>query len=112
MANEKQLTDFLRERMSFESVTEFYDRFAGVRIPKRSHRLVHEQRLRILFAALVRVVDTRSHLTDAMAEAVGRETNTSPDHVRRVWNAWNRVGRPRTRTGSARDATTPDSFGW
>ena len=109
---EQELTEFLAARMSIESVAEFYERFSDYRIPKRPQHLVQQQRVRILFAALVRAVPTGCTLTQAMAEAVAIELRTSPDHVRRVWSAWNRVGRPRRKNGTVRDATTPSSFRW
>lgn len=113
VSKEQQFIDFLRVRMSPESVSEFLRLYAGYRIPKRSSYLVHEQRKGILFGILVKTMtDPKGRLTDPIARAVAVESGCEPDHVRRVWKAWNRVGKPRARNGSVKDATTPEAFRW
>lgn len=114
MSREAEVTRFLCERMALDQVEEFYRRFGGYRVPKRSEHLTHQRRMQVLVACLIRTVNRTTSLSVAAERAIAAEFDMTPKAVRNTWSAWNRTGRPRAdkKGGTTKDATKPESLRW
>jgi len=91
-AQEQQFVDWLREATRFPEihVPEFFDRFAGEVIPKRSKSLYDEIRTDIIQACLASVVNHGGLLWADEAERIAMKLNYSSWHIKTTWGRYRR----------------------